>query len=275
VPSGFVQDAVAKRSPLPVLRMPHAINFAASPGASRAWFTLPEDKFLFLMMYDFSSYQERKNPQAALDAFFQAFAKQNSRVALVIKTQNAHFHDVDVAAIRDRVMAFKDVIWINETLTRQQTYDLQFVCDAFVSLHHSEGFGLGPAEAMFLGKPVIATNWSGSTEFMHPQNSLPVNYTLVKIDKDVGVYKAGQTWANPDVEHAASLMRQIVDDSRLRSRISAEARRTMREEYSPGIIGQKIRARLEYIQTELLSSPKVHNQGRRRWTRTVEPLGPV
>jgi glycosyltransferase involved in cell wall biosynthesis len=227
------------------------------------------------MMYDFSSYQERKNPQAALDAFFQAFAKQNSKVALVIKTQNAHSHDVDVAAIRDRVMAFKDVIWINETLTRQQTYDLQFVCDAFVSLHHSEGFGLGPAEAMFLGKPVIATNWSGSTEFMHPQNSLPVNYTLVKIDKDVGVYKAGQTWANPDVEHAASLMRQIVDDSRLRSRISAEARRTMREEYSPGIIGQKIRARLDYIQTELLSSPKVHNQGRRRWARTVEPLGPV
>jgi glycosyltransferase involved in cell wall biosynthesis len=107
---------------------------------------------------------------------------------------------------------------------------------------------------MFLGKPVIATNWSGNTEFMHPQNSLPVNYTLVKIERDAGVYRAGQTWANPDVEHAASLMRQIVDDRGLRRRISAEAQRTMREEYSPRIIGQKIRGRLEYIQTMLFST---------------------
>jgi glycosyltransferase involved in cell wall biosynthesis len=80
-----------------------------------------------------------------------------------------------------------------------------------------------------------------------------VNYTLVKIESDVGVYKAGQTWANPDVSHAASLMRQIVEDEGLRQRISAEARRTMREEYSPDTIGERIRARLEYIQTALIA----------------------
>jgi glycosyltransferase involved in cell wall biosynthesis len=253
VPSGFTQDAVAKRSPVPVVRMPHAIHFAVSPDAGRARFGLPEDKFLFLMMYDFSSYQHRKNPQAALDAFDQAFAKNRSNVMLVIKTQNAQFHDADVAILRDRVAARNDVIWINETLRRQEIYDLQSVCNAFVSLHHSEGYGLGLAEAMFLGKPVMATNWSGNTEFMRPQNSLPVNYTLVKIESDVGVYKAGQTWANPDVSHAASLMRQIVEDEGLRQRISAEARRTMREEYSPDTIGERIRARLEYIQTALIA----------------------
>ncbi|GGC63407.1 glycosyltransferase family 4 protein [Undibacterium terreum] len=248
VPTGFVQEAIAKRSPIPVVRMPHAIHFTVSPDASRARFSLPEDKFLFLMMYDFSSYQERKNPQAALDAFDQAFSKDNGKVALVIKTQNAQFHNADVAALRDRLGGRKDVIWINETLSRQEVYDLQSVCDALVSLHRSEGYGLGPAEAMFLGKPVIATNWSGNTEFMRPQNSLPVNYTLVKIQKDLGVYKAGQTWAEADVGHAASLMRQIVEDEGLRARISAEARRTMVEEYSPAVIGQRISARLEHIQ---------------------------
>lgn len=255
VPTGFVQEAVAKSSPVPVVRMPHAIHFTVSPDASRARFGLPEDKFLFLMMYDFSSYQERKNPQAALDAFDLAFKQDgsDSKVALVIKTQNAQFHNADVAALRARLAGRRDVVWINETLSRQEVYDLQSVCDALVSLHRSEGYGLGPAEAMFLGKPVIATNWSGNTEFMRPQNSLPVNYTLVKIEKDVGVYKAGQTWAKADVAHAASLMRQIVEDEGLRARISAEARRTMLEEYSPAVVGQRIRARLEYIRGALNS----------------------
>jgi glycosyltransferase involved in cell wall biosynthesis len=257
VPTGFIQEAVAKRSPVPVIRMPHAIHFTVSSDASRAQFKLPEDKFLFLMMFDFSSYQQRKNPQASLDAFDLAFGKAAAShpgraACLVIKTQNAQFHEKDVAHIRARLAGRTDIIWINETLSRQEVYDLQSVCDCLVSLHRSEGYGLGPAEAMFLGKPVIATNWSGNTEFMRPQNSLPVNYTLVKIEKDVGVYKAGQYWANADIAHAASLMRLIVEDAPLRARISAEARRTMQEEYSPEVIGERILARLAYVQQVFL-----------------------
>jgi glycosyltransferase involved in cell wall biosynthesis len=251
-PTAFVQDAVAKKSPVPVVRMPHAIHFTVSPHANRTQFNLPEDKFLFLMMYDFSSYQERKNPQAALQAFEQAFAHDNGKAVLVIKTQNAQFHDKDVRELRDRIAGRKDVIWLNETLSRQQVYDLQSVCDALVSLHRSEGFGLGPAEAMFLGKPVIATNWSGNTEFMRPNNSLPVNYRLVEIEKDIGVYRAGQIWAEPDVAHAASLMRRVVEDDALRTDISAQAKRTMEEEFSPAVIGARIRARLIFIQNNLM-----------------------
>ncbi len=254
VPTGFVQDAVAKRSPVPVIRMPHAIAFNVSDDANREHFGLPARKFLFLMMYDFSSYQERKNPQAALDAFDLAFGAQNSQAMLVIKTQNAQFHAADFDALQARLAGRTDILWINHTLSRQEVYDLQYVCDALVSLHRSEGYGLGPAEAMFLGKPVIATNWSGNTEFMNQQNSLPVNYTLSKIKKDIGVYRAGQTWANADVHHAAHLMQQIVQDKALYERISKEARRTMLEEYSPEVIGQRILARLTYIQSVLMSN---------------------
>ncbi len=252
VPTAFVQEAVAKKSPLPVVRMPHAIHFSVSPDASRAQFKLPENKFLFLLMYDFSSYQARKNPEAALAAFERAFEQNNSNAVLVIKTQNAQLHDRDVQQLSQRIAGRTDVIWINETLTRQQVYDLQSVCDALVSLHRSEGYGLGPAEAMFLGKPVIATNWSGNTEFMRPDNSLPVNYRLVKIAQDIGVYRAGQVWAEPDVEHAATLMRQIVSDAGLRTRISVAAKRTMQEEFSPAVIGKRIQARLEFIRHNLL-----------------------
>lgn len=253
VPTAFVQDAVAKKSPVPVVLMPHAMQFTVSANANRARFGLPEDKFLFLMMYDFSSYQERKNPRAALRAFDEAFAFDDKRVALVIKTQNAQHHEEDVRQLREALMGRDNVVWINETLSRQQVYDLQSVCDAFLSLHRSEGYGLGPAEAMFLGKPAIATNWSGNTQFMRQDNSLPVDYRLIKIEKDIGVYRAGQTWAEPDVEHAASLMRRVVDDDAWRARIAAAAARTMREEYSPEVIGRRIAARLRFIERSLLA----------------------
>lgn len=253
VPTGFVQESIAKHSPVPVIRMPHAIQFSLSANAHRAYFKLPQDKFLFLMMYDFSSYQERKNPQASLDAFERAFGADNERVVLVIKTQNAQHHVQDMQLLQERLQGRHDIIWINQTLSRQEVYDLQSVCDALISLHRSEGYGLGPAEAMFLGKPVIATNWSGNTEFMRQDNSLPVNYTLVKIKQDVGVYKAGQTWAEPDITHATQLMQQLVNDRNLYDRIAQAARKTMQEEYSPAVIGKRIQQRLSFIQHQMMT----------------------
>lgn len=252
VPTAFVQESVAKLSPIPVVKIPHAISFNISADVHRSQFGLPEDKFLFLMMYDFSSFQERKNPQATIDAYTLAFGLESKNVTLVIKTQNAHHHPKDSALLKDSLANRNDIIWINETLNRQDVYDLQSVCDCLVSLHRSEGYGLGPAEAMFLGKPVIATNWSGNTEFMRQDNSLPVNFELVTIQEDHGVYKAGQIWANPDIEHAAKCMREISTNKVLYQRISKAAERTMREEFSPQVIGNRIRQRLCFIQNEII-----------------------
>jgi glycosyltransferase involved in cell wall biosynthesis len=217
----------------------------------RRRFQLPEDRFLFLTMFDFSSIQERKNPAAALEAFDRAFQRSGSQATLVIKTQNADFHPQDLAVLREKLSGRRDIVWINQTLSRQEVYDLLAGCDAFVSLHRSEGFGLGLAEAMFLGKPVVATNWSGNTDFMRPDNSCPVNFRLVHLERDFGVYRAGQTWADPDVDHAASLMQQVAADQELRARISLAAMKTIRDEFSPETVGRRIRARLEYVQSVL------------------------
>lgn len=259
VPTGFVQEAVSKLSPVPVVRMPHAIQFSISENASRDAFHLPSDKFLFLVMYDFSSYQERKNPKAAIDAFRRAFDGASDSVGLVIKTQNAQHHPKDVKILRDHLAGKENIYWINETLDRQAVYDLQSVCDCYVSLHRAEGYGLGPAESMYLGKPVIATNWSGNTEFMRQDNSLPVNYKLMTIERDIGVYKAGQVWADPDIDHAAQLMQQIARDAVFHERISIAAKRTMREEYSPERVGERIARRLRYIQHEIIDVSTVRN----------------
>ena len=66
-------------------------------------------------------------------------------------------------------------------------------CDAYVSLHRSEGIGLTIAEAMGLGKPVIATGWSGNTDFMDVSNAFPVGYRLVEIEENVGPYHGGRS----------------------------------------------------------------------------------
>lgn len=252
VPTSFVQDAIAKSSPIPVIKIPHAIKIEISHDLKRANFGLPEGRFIFLMMYDFSSYQERKNPQAALAAFDLARKKYGVDASLVIKTQNAQFHEKDVATLRASIEGRTDIIWLNKTLSRQEVYDLVACCDSLISLHRSEGFGLGPAEAMFLGKPVIATNWSGNTEFMRLNNSCPVDYQLTEIRSDVGVYQAGQIWAEPDVEHAAWWVGQVVNDAELRKKLSMNASLTMREEFSPHAIGIKISERLRFIQTSLM-----------------------
>jgi glycosyltransferase involved in cell wall biosynthesis len=246
VPSTFVQDAVAPFAPVPVIKIPHSIAFEPSPGLTRSQFGLPQDKLLALVMYDFHSYQYRKNPQAALATFRQAAAGR-SDVALVIKTINGQHHAADRQALVDSVADLGNVLFIDEFFTRQQTWDLQACCDILISLHRAEGFGLAPAEMMYLGKPVIATDWSGNTDFMSADNAMPVRYQLVPLAKAVGVYPAGQLWAEADVDHAAWSLTRLLDDPALRQQLGDRARADIRRQLSPQAVGMLMRQRLSLL----------------------------
>ncbi|MGD1002054.1 MAG: hypothetical protein ABSA67_15305 [Candidatus Brocadiia bacterium] len=245
-PSRFVMDALAEKSPVPVVRIPHAISFALTPGVRRSDFDLPADAFLFLMMYDMRSFQARKNPEAAIAAFEKAFAGRE-QAALVIKISNGREFPGDLARLQERMKGNPGIRLIDQCLSRQQMYDLESVCDAFLSLHRSEGFGLGLAESMFLGKPAVGTNWSGNTDFMDARNSCPVDCTLVTLAEDCGPYKAGQRWADPDVDHAAWYLRKLVDDPAWRRRIAEAGRKTITEEFSPQAVGRSYGKRLDVI----------------------------
>lgn len=245
-PSQFVVDALAPTAARPVLRVPHAIGFTPSTGASRRQFGLPEDRFLFLAMYDMFSYQARKNPDAAVRAFAQAFPAA-SPAALVLKVLNPDRRSPQYAALRGLIAEVPNVLLIEQTLSRQEVYDLESVCDCFVSLHRSEGFGLALAESMHAGKPVIGTNWSGNVDFMNAENSCPVDYALVELTEDHGPYKRGQVWAEPDVGHAAWYMRKLVDDPAFCRQIAAAARATIARDYSFDAVGRLYQRRLAAI----------------------------
>jgi glycosyltransferase involved in cell wall biosynthesis len=139
------------------------------------------------------------------------------------------------------------VVLIDEVLTREQVYSLQAACDCLLSLHRAEGFGLAPAEMMYLGKPVIATGWSGNMEFMTPMNSFPVEYTLEPLQRSIGVYQAGLNWAEPSVEHAAHCLLRLLNDKNLASQIGARGAKTMRTEFSARAIGKRYRERLALV----------------------------
>jgi glycosyltransferase involved in cell wall biosynthesis len=116
-----------------------------------------------------------------------------------------------------------------------------------VSLHRSEGFGLAIAEAMYLGKPVITTDWSATAEFVNGTNGCPVRARLITLDRNIGPYGKGQTWADPEVDHAAAEMRRLADDTALRHRLGVAARTTIEERFAPAVIGARYRRRLEAI----------------------------
>src|SRR4029079_5960502 len=111
-------------------------------------------------------------------------------------------------------------------------------------LHRSEGFGLVLAEAMALGKPVVATGWSGNMDFMTSFNYCPVDCRVGPLGRDYPPYRAGQRWAEPDPEHAAHFMRQLLDDAGLRGRMGARAGRDMRERLRPAAVGALYARRL-------------------------------
>lgn len=246
VPSRFVHEAIAPVAPVPVVTIPHAIDFSPTPGVRRAAFGLPEGKCLVLVMYDFHSFQERKNPRAAIAAFRAAKAAEPS-LGLVIKTINAREHHRERQELEETLRDVPDVTFIDAALTRQQAWDLESCCDILLSLHRAEGFGLILAEMMLLGKPVVATGWSANMDFMDESNSVPVAYTLAPLQRPVGPYEAGIPWAEPDVGHAAAALRRLATDPHLAARLGRAASESIRRALAPQVVGGRVRERLDVI----------------------------
>ena len=207
--STFAADAIRRVSPKPVYALPHPIVASTPPPFTREDLGLPLDRFVFLFVFDMFSLVERKNPFGLLEAFTRAFEPGEGPL-LVIKTINGHRQLVDQERLRAAAAERPDVLLIDRYLSAGEKAALMAVSDCYVSLHRAEGFGLTLAEAMALGKPVIATGYSGNLDFMDESNSFLCDYRLTPIPRGCAPYPEGSLWAEPDVSHAARLMRAVV-----------------------------------------------------------------
>lgn len=248
-PSRFVQASLSRVSSKPVVHVPVAVDFRIRGTYSRAGFGLPGQAFLFLFSYDFHSFSQRKNPQAVIAAFQQAFPPQAGGVGLVIKTVYGEQHPAAFARLQEIARDDPRITIINRVLPRDEMYGLIDACDCYASLHRAEGFGLGLAEAMLLGKPVIGTAYSGNLDFMNADNSCLVDYKMVPVPPDAYPHWEGQEWAEPDIGHAAHWMRTLHEDAALRAALAARAQAWMRREHSFARVGQTMTERLRVIRS--------------------------
>ncbi len=258
VATSFVQDAVAPKSPVPVVKIPPSIHPQVAPGLNRAHFGLPEEAFLFLTMFDMASVYERKNPLGVIEAFRQAFSSKLKAyrgeaqagsvppVGLVLKVNKGKQFPEKMAELRARIAGLP-VYLIEDYLDQGDVNALTGLCDCTVSLHRSEGLGLTLAEAMYLGRPVIATAYSGNMDFTLPYNSFLVDYELVQLTQDVGPYPRGASWAEPDLDHAAFQMSSVFENRALREQFAHRGQQFIWQNYSCEATGEAIARRCKII----------------------------
>ncbi len=249
VPSTFCQQAIAVKSPVPVLCVPHSVE--APPLVSdRERFGIAPDDIAFFAMCDILSVPERKNPLGVAEAFRKAFPS-DERVRLLLKVGNLEFQPDLKAHLAELARADSRITLLEGYLTRPDLWTLIASIDCFVSLHRAEGFGLGMAEAMACGKAVIATPWSGNVDFTRVNNALLVDYTLVELQRDLGPYRRGQVWAEPDVRSAAQAMRQVAQSPELRARLAMQGQQTVADELSPEALAPRVATRLRTLHAML------------------------
>ncbi|MBI5571864.1 MAG: glycosyltransferase family 4 protein [Desulfomonile tiedjei] len=250
--STFCLDVFSRKSPVPVVRIPVCVEPVPAAALSREDLGLPRSGFLFLSMADFFSGPERKNPLGVLEAFQRAFPSSSEEAYLVLKMTNSEHRPEILETVRERLKADSRIILIDGYLDRPELNALINNCDCLVSLHRAEGFGLPIAEAMYMGKPTIATGWSANMDFMTIDNSLPVRYQLIPVNQTSGPYRDCKGfWADPELDHASQQMRRVAFDASLAEGLGGAARKTMREEYSAEAVGQLMRQRLQIIYDHL------------------------
>jgi glycosyltransferase involved in cell wall biosynthesis len=236
--SAHAAHAIRAATDTPVHVVPPPILRPDSRPLSRAELGLPGG-FVFLFAFDFASVFERKNPLAVIDAFGRAFAGRDD-VNLVIKTVGGDQHVRELKRLRAAAGVRTNVHVRDGYVTREEHQALVAACDAFVSLHRAEGYGLHLAEAMAHGKPVIATGYSGNLEFMDDTNSRLVPFTLVEVPNGTEPYPAGARWAEPDIDAAASAMREVVDDPGLCRMLAERAAADIARLHSPTVRGRLV-----------------------------------
>ena len=248
-PSAFIQAAIAGVVSKPVVHMPLAVDLKLSAFLGRRHFGIPEDAFVVLFFFDFSSFADRKNPSAVLQAFERLAARRpDAQIHCVIKSRGGADADAAQTALEDRLAALAPRAQaIYGDLADNEIKNLVRVCDVFVSLHRSEGFGRGMAEAMAMGRPAIATGYSGNLDFMTPQTSLLVDYDLVPVAKGAYPHGDGQVWAEASPEHASRLIEKLLDDPAEARAMGQRARRHIRQNFSVRAIGQRYIERLREI----------------------------
>ena len=247
-PTRFIEEMLKKNAPSKVV-IRH-VSLPIVPPRIDDSFTRPrwniDGRYMFLFVFDLMSIMKRKNPLGLISAYSKAFS-ENDGAQLVIKTMNGDKRSEDLALLLNAASSRSDITIINEVFTSTETSTLISLADCYVSLHRSEGLGLTLSEAMSLGKPVIATNYSGNTDFMTDTNSFLIPWSRVPVGHGAGGYDPAATWAEPDEDAAVETMRFVFKNQHEARIRGARAREDVLGGHSQAAAGTIMKSRLEEI----------------------------
>lgn len=248
-PSKFIAESLCDVVHKPVHEMSLASEVMLTSLLNRRFFGVPHSAYTFLFFFDFRSYRSRKNPEAVIAAFRRLRdMRPNADVCLVIKVSGSSHAPEEVEQLKRDMAEFRErAVILDRVMSDNQIKNLIRSCDCFISLHRSEGFGRGLAEAMYLEKPVIATAYSGNMDFMNSSTAMLVDYGLIPVGEGEYPYYENQVWADANTEQAADHMAFLVDNrtegTRLGKRASLEVRSAIG--YRPS--GLRYKHRIESI----------------------------
>lgn len=244
--SNFVTESLRAAVNRPVYSAPLSVAPAIRHYHHRSALGLPGTAFVFFFSFDCSSFLERKNPWGVIEAFRRLRqCRPQSDALLVLKASGG----IRAPEVMDRLRTEMATLGsharlIDRTLDTEQMKSLLMACDCYLSLHRSEGFGYCLAEAMYFGKPVIATAYSGNLDFMTPETALLVGYQLAGVSPEAYPCGEGQFWAEPSIEQAVEHMILLVDEPREGQRLGARASASIRHKLSPLSLGLAYQTRL-------------------------------
>lgn len=250
VPTRFCAEIFRGVTDVPVDVIPYVVeNEAAEPvpasarAGLRARFSLDPGRRLVLYAFDGSSFLARKNPQALVRAF-RAAGLAGQGWQLVLKTKHVFDIPGEGRRLLDLVGRTRDVVLVDRPLSPGELNALFDLCDVYASSHSSEGFGLTIAEAMEMGKVVVATDYGGSRDFLDAACGFPVKAATVALERNYGPYPRGAEWGLVD---EADLARALGEAARAvaggqAAAIGAAARARIRERLSVAAVAAAMAA---------------------------------
>ena len=244
--SAFTEGSLRSSVSIPVHHLPLATQPRYSQPLARRSFGIPEDSYTFLTFFDFRSYVERKNPYGSIEAFRRVLDERpDLDIQLVVKINGSDKHPQQAQDFHDHVRSFADrLVVLDRTMTDTEIKALHVCCDAFISLHRCEGYGFGLAEAMYFGKPTVATGYSGNMDFMTRETAHLLDYDLVPVPEGAYPHGAGQVWADPNLDQAVTAMISLAEDPERGRALGAEASRHIRVHFSYRAIGLRYAKKL-------------------------------
>lgn len=271
--SEFTRESIQALTKLEVKRVPHVVDGLDEKATfSREHFDFPSSVFVFSYIFDVSSYLDRKNPFALIEAFRREF-KDSTDVLLYLKIWNSGYDGARTRHLQEAVRGARNIRIYDGLFSEEEIVSLHKSIDCLVSPHRSEGFGLNMAEAMYFGKPVIATRYSANLDYMSDDNGYLIDCKLTPIRQTAGPYAKGAVWADPSIDHLAHLMRRVFENADERARKGRLAAEEIRRNYSAAAIGETIAKRFGELELDRPKPPAslFRKQESSGWTSLFPP----